>query len=385
MTSLVMLAIMIFGALCLPAAAGQRPADHRLSRPSRSRPACPAPTRRPWPRPWPLPLERQFSTIAGLDSMTSTNGQGSIRSSPSSSPWRATSTRPPRTCRRPSPRRPASCRRTCRPRPRTRRSTRPTSRSSTWPSARRPCRCPTVNEFADTIIAPRISMINGVAQVLVYGSQKYAVRVQLDPRALASRSIGIDEVADGHGQRGNVNLPTGGLQGDQAGLYHPGQRPALRCRRPTSRWSWPTATARRCACADLGQVIDSVENDKVAAWYNTKGSRPAPSSWPSSASPAPTPSRWSTRIKQLLPTFREQLPGVGRAQHPLRPLRVDPRIGGRRQVHPAADHRPGDPGDLPLPAQRSRPPSSPAWPCRSPSSAPSPPCTCSASRSTTSP
>src|SRR5207344_792559 len=52
-----------------------------------------------------------------------------------------------------------------------------------------------VNQFADTIIAPRISMINGVAQVQVFGSQKFAVRVQLDPKALASRKIGLDEVA----------------------------------------------------------------------------------------------------------------------------------------------------------------------------------------------
>jgi multidrug efflux pump subunit AcrB len=61
-----------------------------------------------------------------------------------------------------------------------------------------------VNEYADTFIAPRISMISGVAQVLIYGSQKYAVRIQLDPQALATRGIGIDEVSNAV-QR-NVNL-----------------------------------------------------------------------------------------------------------------------------------------------------------------------------------
>ena len=55
-------------------------------------------------------------------------------------------------------------------------------------------------------------MISGVAQVLVYGSQKYAVRVQPDPRLLASRGIGLDEVASAIADW-NVNLPTGGLQG----------------------------------------------------------------------------------------------------------------------------------------------------------------------------
>ena len=54
----------------------------------------------------------------------------------------------------------------------------------------------TVDEYAETFIAPRISMISGVAQVDVHGAQKYAVRARLDPKALATRSIGIDEVAE---------------------------------------------------------------------------------------------------------------------------------------------------------------------------------------------
>src|SRR5262249_8616246 len=52
----------------------------------------------------------------------------------------------------------------------------------------------TVDEYAQTFLAQRISTISGVAQVTVFGSQKYAVRVQVDPRALAARGIGIDEV-----------------------------------------------------------------------------------------------------------------------------------------------------------------------------------------------
>jgi HAE1 family hydrophobic/amphiphilic exporter-1 len=67
-----------------------------------------------------------------------------------------------------------------------------------------------VDEYAETFLAQRISMIDGVAEVQVRGAQKYAVRIQLDPKALASRSIGIDEVASAI-QSGNVNLPTGTL------------------------------------------------------------------------------------------------------------------------------------------------------------------------------
>src|SRR6202008_2528732 len=71
---------------------------------------------------------------------------------------------------------------------------------------------PQLDEFAETIIAPRISMVNGVAQVQVMGAQKYAVRVQLDPDKMASRRIGIDEVQSAL-QQHNVNLPTGTLWG----------------------------------------------------------------------------------------------------------------------------------------------------------------------------
>ena len=63
-----------------------------------------------------------------------------------------------------------------------------------------------MDEFAQTILAQRISMISGVAQVDVIGSQKYAVRLQLDPNQLAARQIGIDDVVNAI-QRGNVDLP----------------------------------------------------------------------------------------------------------------------------------------------------------------------------------
>src|SRR6516162_3035541 len=65
----------------------------------------------------------------------------------------------------------------------------------------------TVDRYADTVMAQRISTVSGVAQVQVFGEQKYAVRAQLDPRALAARGIGIDEAMAAI-QRGNVNMPT---------------------------------------------------------------------------------------------------------------------------------------------------------------------------------
>ena len=71
----------------------------------------------------------------------------------------------------------------------------------------------TVNEYADTLLAQRISMVSGVSRVQVYGEQKYAVRVQVDPDKLAAHSIGIDEVQRAIAAS-NTNLPTGRLDGE---------------------------------------------------------------------------------------------------------------------------------------------------------------------------
>ena len=71
----------------------------------------------------------------------------------------------------------------------------------------------TVDQYAETLMGQRISMVKGVAQVQVYGSQKYAVRIQLDPQALATRQIGIDDVHAAV-QNANVNLPVGTLYGE---------------------------------------------------------------------------------------------------------------------------------------------------------------------------
>jgi HAE1 family hydrophobic/amphiphilic exporter-1 len=156
-------------------------------------------------------LERQFSTIAGLDSMTSTSALGITRITLQFALSRnidaaaqdvqaaisgAARDLPPDL-----------------PSPPVYRKVNPadepilflTMSSPTLPLS-------TVDEYAETFIAPRMSMLSGVAQVDVSGAQKYAVRAKLDPKALATRSIGIDEVAAAI-QRENVNMPTGTLNG----------------------------------------------------------------------------------------------------------------------------------------------------------------------------
>jgi len=123
-----------------------------------------------------------------------------------------------------------------------------------------------LDEYAETYLAQRMSMVDGVAQVQVYGSQKYAVRIQLDPQALAARKIGIDDVAKAVAN-GNVNLPTGTLWGTDKAytVQASGQLPNAAAFRPLIVAYRNGAPVR---LGELGQVLDDVQNNKVAAWYN---------------------------------------------------------------------------------------------------------------------
>ncbi|WP_298908196.1 efflux RND transporter permease subunit [uncultured Nostoc sp.] len=123
----------------------------------------------------------------------------------------------------------------------------------------------TVDKYAETLLAQRLSMVDGVAQVQVYGSQKYAVRIQLDPESLSVKGIGIDEVADAIAN-GNVNLPTGTLYGKQQNstIQANGQLNDAASYRSLSVAYQNGAPVQ---LGELGQVLDSVENDKIASWY----------------------------------------------------------------------------------------------------------------------
>jgi HAE1 family hydrophobic/amphiphilic exporter-1 len=123
-----------------------------------------------------------------------------------------------------------------------------------------------LDQYAENTLAQRLSTIDGVAQVQVYGSQKYAVRIQLDPQALAARGIGIDEVSQAV-QNGNVNLPTGTLWGtDKA--YSVESNGQLN---NAADFGALTVTYRDGApvrLRDLGRVVDSVQDTKQASWFN---------------------------------------------------------------------------------------------------------------------
>jgi len=121
-----------------------------------------------------------------------------------------------------------------------------------------------VNRYAETILSRRISTIDGVAQVNVYGSQKYAVRIQVDPDALAARGLGIDEVTAA-AQATNVNNPTGSLSGPTRNtvIRAEGQLvDAEAFRRQVVAWR----NGAPVRFDDIGDVVDSVENDQAASW-----------------------------------------------------------------------------------------------------------------------
>ena len=127
-----------------------------------------------------------------------------------------------------------------------------------------------VDEYAEVNIAQRISTVNGVAQVDVYGAQKYAVRVQLDPDALASRGIGIDDVRTAVAQ-GNSNLPGGTLNGRNKAytIDATGQLSSAAQFRPMIV---SYRNGRPVRLDEIARVTDSVENDKTASWFNGKRS-----------------------------------------------------------------------------------------------------------------
>jgi len=160
----------------------------------------------------------------------------------------------------------------------------------------------TVDDYAQTFMAQRISMIGGVAQVQVFGAQKFAVRVQVDPKALASRRIGIDEVGNALGM-GNVNLPTGLLSGPTQAftIKATGQLYNAAAYRPLIVAYRKGSPVRLDA---IGRVIDSVENNKTVNWFNkTSAVVLAVQRQPGTNTIAVV-----DNVKKLLPVFRSQMP-----------------------------------------------------------------------------
>jgi HAE1 family hydrophobic/amphiphilic exporter-1 len=166
-----------------------------------------------------------------------------------------------------------------------------------------------VDDYAETMVATRISMVPGVAQVQIWGSGKYAVRVQVDPNALASRQIGLNEVNNAI-QNWNVNLPTGTLFGPRQ-AYNVLTNGQLR---RAAEYGPMIVAYRNGAPVRLNQVahvIDSVQDDKqVALMYGREFGKEGTAVVQLQVSRQPGSNTLDVinRIRALLPFFNSQIP-----------------------------------------------------------------------------
>ncbi|MFO0749689.1 MAG: efflux RND transporter permease subunit [Myxococcota bacterium] len=159
-----------------------------------------------------------------------------------------------------------------------------------------------LDEVAQTTLAQRISAVPGVAQVQVYGSQKYAVRIQLDPDTLAARGLGIDEVTNAV-ERGNVNLPTGSLDGATK-AYTLSANGQLTNADGYRRLIVAYKDGKPVRLEEIAQVGDSVENTKTAAWYKDRRGMILAVQ----RQPGTNTVEIADAVMKLLPSFREQIP-----------------------------------------------------------------------------
>jgi hydrophobic/amphiphilic exporter-1 (mainly G- bacteria), HAE1 family len=248
-----------------------------------------------------LPLEKQFATIAGLDSINSTSAQGFTNitlqfdlSRNIDAAAQDVQSMIAKTARQLPPQMPA-----------------PPSYQKVNPgdqpvmflvlhSQNLPLSL--IDEYAESTIAQRISMVSGVAQVNVFGAAKYAVRIDVDPRKLAAHSVGIDEVANAIGNA-NVNLPTGTIYGADKTFVVQANGQLMR-----ANAYGPTIIAYRngnpVRLSEIAHVYDGIENDKSAAWYN--GERTIYLAI--QKQPGTNVVAVCDAVKALLPTFKEQLP-----------------------------------------------------------------------------
>ena len=247
------------------------------------------------------PLEREFSTIAGIQSMNSVNSQSSTQITVQFTLDRsidAAAQDIQAHIAAAGGRLPATM-----PRPPSYEKVNPAEQpvfylslvSDTLPLY-------TVTNYADVLLAQRISMVSGVARVQVYGEQKYAVRVQVDPDKLAAHNIGIDEVQAAIASS-NTNLPTGRLDGAKQAFTIESSGGLLNAAayRPIIV-SWRGGAPVRLD--ELANVVDGVEDDKLIAWYNNRrGVILAVNRQPGTNTVEVV-----ENIKRLLPEFEKEIP-----------------------------------------------------------------------------
>ena len=268
-----------------------------------------------------LPLEKQFATIAGLNSINSTSSQGSTNitlqfdlSRNIDAAAQDVNSMIAKTARQLPPQMPT---------PPSYQKVNPGDqpvlflvlRSATLPMS-------TVDEYAESTIAQRISMVSGVAQVNVFGAAKYAVRIDADPNKLAAHGVGLDELATAISNN-NVNLPTGTIYGPDKTYVVQASGQLMR-----AAAYGPVIIAYRngnpVRLDEVAHVYDGIENDKSVAWYG--GQRTIYLAI--QKQPGTNVVQVVDAVKALLPTFREQLPAAVSLD-----VRTDRSVAIRESVH----------------------------------------------------
>ena len=247
------------------------------------------------------PLERAFSGIAGIDSLNSSNSQGStsitlqfnlsrnIDAAAQDVQTAISSALPQLPPGMPNP-------------PSLRKSNPSDSPILFFALNSDVLSLPQIDEYAETLIAQRISMVEGVSQVQVYGAMKYAVRAQMDPNALADRGIGVDDV-DTAIRNANPNTPTGTLYGKFSNMtVQTNVQLDNAAQFKTLIVAYRNGAPVRLE--EVANVLDSVENNRVASWFNGRRSV----TMAVQRQPGTNTVAVVDAIKALIPQFKQQLP-----------------------------------------------------------------------------
>jgi HAE1 family hydrophobic/amphiphilic exporter-1 len=254
-----------------------------------------------------MPLEKQFSTIAGLDSMTSSNTLGNTQITlqfaldrnidAAAQDVQSMISKAGRDLPQNMPSPPSF------------QKVNPADSAILLLTLSSPTmRMSDVDDYAENLMAQRISMVNGVSQVNVYGAQKYAVRVQIDPAKLASRQIGTDEVLQAI-RSGNVNEPVGTVYGKFQSFTIDSNGQLTKA----ADYGPLIVTYRNGSPVRLGEVAkvyDSVENERVDNWYFNDGKGEHAIILAIMRQPGTNTVEVVNSIKALLPGFREQIPAA---------------------------------------------------------------------------
>ena len=241
------------------------------------------------------------------------------------------------------------CRRTCRTRPNTTRSIPADTPILTLSITSDSLPLDRVNDFADTLLAQKLSEVTGVGLVTIQGNQKPAVRVQVNPAAISSLGLSLEDVRTILGQA-NVNAPKGSFDGPRQS-FTIGSNDQIFSADAYKPIIVAYKNGAPIRLGDIANVIDSVENDQLGAWVsNRNGEQPAVL-LDIQRQPGANIIQTVERVKQLLPRLTSTLPPSVHVEVLADRTETIRASVQRRSIHPPSDHRARRHGDVSLSAK----------------------------------